>query len=195
MSDWLRECVATLDKEAAEAARGRQSRLTKPQGSLGRLEELAIRMASFQGRALPEVALPHILIFAGDHGIVEEGVSAFPAEVTTQMIHNFIAGGAAISVLAKELSATLSVIDVGSHARDLPNSIITDKIAYGSANMRYASALRMDELEHALGAGRRAVERACGAGADILIFGEMGIGNTSAAAAVAAALSGIDVSV
>lgn len=194
MTGWLQDDIALPDAVAADAARAHQSRLTKPPGSLGRMEEVAVFMAACQGCATPDVSMPHILVFAADHGIVEEGVSAFPAEVTTQMILNFVAGGAAISVLARETGAALAVVDVGSHARELPDGVTVDKIAHGSANMRHAAALTEQELEHALGAGRRAVLRAVDAGADFLIFGEMGIGNTSAASAVAAALSGRDVS-
>jgi len=187
---WLSSAVSSRDMMAGDAAKARQAVLTKPAGSLGRLEEMAVFLASCQGRECPEISNPHILIFAADHGIVEEGVSAFPAEVTTQMMLNFLNGGAAISVLAHELGAKLSVIDVGSLADDMPDGIVTDRVAKGSKNFRHAQALTREELLHAFSAGQRAVMRSLDAQADILIPGEMGIGNTSAAAAVAAGVTG-----
>lgn len=191
-SAWINEPAARLDDEAAAAARVRQQRLTKPPGSLGRLEDFAIQLAACQGTALPDIKAPHITVFAGDHGIVAEGVSAYPPEVTEQMLLNFVAGGAAISVLARETGAQLSVVDVGSLARAVPEGVIADKIAHGSDNFASRPALSEAELAHALGAGQRAVSRAVAAGADFLLFGEMGIGNTSAAAALTAALTGRD---
>lgn len=193
MDEWIKDRVAEPDEGAAEMARARQAQLTKPAGSLGRLEEFAVRLAACQGRGMPSISAPHIVVFAGDHGIVAEGVSAYPPEVTEQMLLNFVAGGAAISVLAKEIGANLSVVDAGTLARTVPDGVVADKIAHGSANFAEAAALTEEELSHALGAGRRAVSRAVAAGADILLFGEMGIGNTSAAAALTAALTGGDI--
>ncbi|NIJ41944.1 nicotinate-nucleotide--dimethylbenzimidazole phosphoribosyltransferase [Parvibaculum indicum] len=189
-NNWLSAPVRSLDPEARRAASARQLQLTKPPGSLGRLEEAAISLAAMQGRECPAIDAPHVIVFAGDHGIVEEGVSAFPAEVTGQMILNFLAGGAAISVLAREQGAVLSVIDAGSRADDLPGDVVLDKKASGTANFRKGPAMSDAELAHDLAAGRRAVRRAVDAGADLLVFGEMGIGNTSSAAAVASALTG-----
>ena len=191
--DWLTAPAASLNADARRAAEARQCQLTKPPGSLGRLEEAAISLAAMQGHECPAIGAPHFIVFAGDHGIVEEGVSAFPAEVTGQMILNFLVGGAAISVLAKEQGATLSVVDAGSLADGLPEGIVVDKIASGTANFRKGPAMNDEELAHDLAAGRRAVRRAADDGADLLLFGEMGIGNTSSAAAIASALTGRDV--
>ena len=177
---------------AAEAARARQAILTKPLGALGQLEDIAIRLASLQGRPCPRLDAPHIVLFAGDHGIVEEGVSAYPADVTGQMLANFVDGGAAISVLARSLAAPLEVIDVGTLVDRLPSGVREDKIAKSTRNFRHQPAMNAGELAHALEAGQRAAKRAISGeqakAADFLILGEMGIGNTSSASAVSAAL-------
>ncbi|MGX1197385.1 nicotinate-nucleotide--dimethylbenzimidazole phosphoribosyltransferase [Parvibaculum sp. MBR-TMA-1.3b-4.2] len=193
-NDWLSAPTRSPDLKARQAAASRQLQLTKPPGSLGRLEEAAISLAAMQGRECPAICAPHVVVFAGDHGIVEEGVSAFPAEVTGQMILNFVSGGAAISVLAREQGAVLSVVDAGSRADELPEAVVIDKKARGTANFRNQPAMSDEELAHDLAAGQRAVRRAAEEGADLLIFGEMGIGNTSSAAAVASVLTGRSVS-
>ncbi len=187
--NWVTSAPPQPDLAVEERARLRQSRLTKPAGSLGQLEELAIRLASLTNSDRPCVTSPHILIFAGDHGITAEGVSAYPSDVTAQMLANFVSGGAAISVLAREQGAGLQVVDVGTLAEGVPNGVHTDKIAQGTNNFRRGESMSEEELFHALGAGRNAAARSIGEGADLLILGEMGIGNTSAASAVAAALT------
>ena len=188
---WIRRPSAPLDPEAEAQALARQSRLTKPPGSLGRLEELAVWLAARQGRALPRVETPWITIFAADHGVARHGVSAFPVEVTGQMVANFAGGGAAICVLARELGAALEVVDVGTLLEEHPPGVVVDRVARASSDMLAGPALDAAHLDHALEAGRRAVERARDAGADLLVFGEMGIANTTAATAVGAALTGI----
>eukprot|EP00913_Durusdinium_trenchii_P005075 g4721.t1 len=189
-SDWAQKVLADGNNEyPAARAQARQARLTKPAGSLGQLEDIAIQLASLSNRERPSVSTPHILIFAGDHGITAEGVSAYPSEVTAQMLANFVTGGAAISVLAREQGAALQVVDVGTLAHNVPHGVHADKIAHGTENFRRGDAMSEDELFHALGAGRNAGARAIGEGADLLLLGEMGIGNTSAASAVAAALT------
>lgn len=189
MADWFKMAAPLPDQLAAQSARDRQASLTKPAGSLGQLEEVAIQLAACQKAQAPQINNPHILIFAADHGIVAEGVSLFPQEVTGQMMANFVAGGAAISVLARENNAQLSIIDVGSLMEEPLERVITDKVALGSGNFRRQEALSAAELAHALAAGKRAVERALTKKADLLILGEMGIGNTSAATAITAALT------
>lgn len=189
MADWFKLAAPLPDQGTAETARIRQAILTKPTGSLGQLEEVAIQLAACQKAELPQINNPHILIFAADHGIVAEGVSLFPQEVTGQMMANFVAGGAAISVLAREGGAHLSIIDVGSILDEPLDRVVTDKVARGSANFRRQDALSASDLSHALAAGQRAVERALTDKVDLLILGEMGIGNTSAATAIAAALT------
>lgn len=189
MAEWFRRAAPLPDQLSAQTARARQASLTKPAGSLGQLEEVAIQLAACQKAKAPEIKNPHILIFAADHGIVAEGVSLFPQEVTGQMMANFVAGGAAISVLARENGAELSIIDVGSMMEEPLDRVITDKVALGSGNFRRQDALSVSDLTHALAAGKRAVARALTTKADLLILGEMGIGNTSAATAIAAALT------
>jgi nicotinate-nucleotide--dimethylbenzimidazole phosphoribosyltransferase len=162
--------------------------LTKPAGALGRLETLAIELAGLQHTDQPRAARVPILIFAGDHGIAAKGVSAYPQEVTIAMMANFANGGAAISVLAQELGASLEVVDAGTLAEAPMPGIITDKPRRGSRDFSTEAALEPAELAFAFEAGRRAVARAAASDPNLLILGEMGIGNTTAAAAIAAAL-------
>lgn len=172
-----------------QRALARQSRLTKPPGSLGRLESLACSLCAQQHRDQPAVNRVHIAVFAGDHGIAADGVSAFPQEVTAQMVANFASGGAAISVLAKQLGATLEVINMGV-AHSLPDSRgVTDEcIAPGTANIANEPAMTAEQLEQALHAGDRSAARAAEADAELFIGGDMGIGNTTSAAALATLL-------
>ncbi|MEL6298712.1 MAG: nicotinate-nucleotide--dimethylbenzimidazole phosphoribosyltransferase [Pseudomonadota bacterium] len=184
--------------QAADAARARQAVLTKPPGSLGALEEIAIRLAGLQGVEKPSADDAAILIFAGDHGVTARGVSPFPRDVTLQMLANFAAGGAAISVLARETGTALHVIDVGTDGdTSAISGIHIDKVRRGTADFSRGPAMSADDLTAALNAGARAVDKAVaanaatgGAGLRLLVLGEMGIGNTSAAAAIIAALTG-----
>src|SRR4051812_39423555 len=159
------------DKDAATAL-ARQDTLTKPQGSLGRLEELAVWLARWQGRAMPRLDKVEIIVFAGSHGVTARGVSAFPAEVTAQMVGNFAAGGAAINQLAGVAQASLRVIALDI---DKPTADFTEK-----------AAMTEQELLDAVTTGYGAVRE----DADLICLGEMGIGNTTCAAAIAAALFG-----
>lgn len=187
--DWLETPAKALDVAMLEAARARQGQLTKPPGSLGYLEEIAVRLAAMQGTQQPALDRVRIAVFAADHGVAEEGVSAFPQAVTGQMIGNFARGGAAISVLARNLGASLEVVDVGSIADSaaMPG-VIVQKAGNGSANFRRGPAMTGAQLAAAFQAGRDAVGRALDAGAQLFIGGEMGIANTTAATAVACAL-------
>ncbi|GHC66936.1 nicotinate-nucleotide--dimethylbenzimidazole phosphoribosyltransferase [Neogemmobacter tilapiae] len=160
------------DQAAVEGARARNGQLTKPPGALGRLEELAIWYAGWQGKARPEWKAPQVIIFAGNHGVAARGVSAFPAEVTVQMVANFRHGGAAINQLSRCFGAEMQV-----HALELDRP---------TADFTQAAAMSEDEVVAALGAGWQAVNPAAG----VLVLGEMGIGNTTAAAAMAQALVG-----
>lgn len=180
-----------LDRAARKAAIRRQERLTKPAGALARLEDIAIRLAAMQGRACPSIERPWISVFAADHGVAAEGVSAYPREVTGQMIVNFARGGAAISVLARELGASLEVVDVGSllPPSELPG-VLWRKIGPGTANLMQGPAMNEAQLAQAMAEGRAAVERALAAGSDLFIAGEMGIGNTTSASALACMLLG-----
>ena len=172
-------------------AEHRQTQLTKPAGSLGRLEQLAIDLAALQHTERPRADRAPIIVFAGDHGVTAQGVSAFPSEVTVQMLANFASGGAAIAVLARELGQTLTVIDAGTLAAEPMAGVLTDKPCRGTRDFSQEAALEPAELEHALGCGQRAVQRIGGA-ADLLLLGEMGIGNTTSAAAIVCALTGDD---
>ena len=185
---WLDPCKP-LDTQALEQAAARQQQLTKPAGSLGRLESVAVQLAGLQGQVKPSLDHVWIAIFAGDHGVVAEGVSAFPQEVTGQMLLNFVSGGAAISVLARQLGASLEVVDLGTvtPALDLPG-VRHLRVGPGTANFVHGPAMTVAQGEQALQAGRESMLRAVAAGTHLFIGGEMGIGNTTAASALACAL-------
>lgn len=192
------EPLALTDKEKrpspnfCEIARRRQANLTKPAGSLGRLEQLAIDLCGMQGTERPHADTPAIIIFAGDHGITAQGVSAFPSAVTVEMLRNFASGGAAICVLARAIGAHLLVVDVGTLAKTAVPGVRSDKTQFGTRDFSAEPAMSSADLNFALAAGRRAVTTVHEGGADILILGEMGIGNTTSAAAVAGALLGLN---
>ena len=171
----------------AAQAQQRQNQLTKPLGSLGELESIAVQMAGCQGVLKPKVQAPWISVFAADHGVTEEGVSAFPAVVTQEMVKNFSAGGAAITVIAHQESASFEVVDVGvlNDVSPLPN-LISHRVAEGSFNFVKTTAMTPEMLEASMAAGEAAVNRALASGADLFIGGEMGIGNTSSATAIIA---------
>lgn len=173
--DHLRAACAELgtpDESAAGAASARQATLTKPQGSLGRLEELAIFLAGWQGRAVPALDRVTVIVFAGSHGVTAQGVSAYPAEVTVQMVANFAAGGAAINQLARTAGAELTVVPL--------------EVERPTGDFTQGPAMSDKEFLQAVSTGYEAVSP----DADLLCLGEMGIGNTTTAAAVAAALFG-----
>ncbi|MDH6245987.1 nicotinate-nucleotide--dimethylbenzimidazole phosphoribosyltransferase [Mycobacterium sp. OTB74] len=178
------------DREAAEAARARQNMLTKPPGSLGRLEELSIWVASCQDSCPPkDFRRARIVVFAGDHGVTQSGVSAFPAEVTGQMVANFEAGGAAINVLAEVAGATVRVADIAVDADPHSAAVGAHKIRRGSGNIAVEDALSAEETVAAIAAGRAIADEEVDAGADLLIAGDMGIGNTTPATTLIAALT------
>jgi len=185
---WLNPCQS-VNTEIVEHAAARQQQLTKPAGSLGRLESVAVQLAGLQGQIKPTLKQVWIAIFAGDHGVVAEGVSAFPQEVTGQMLLNFVSGGAAISVLARQLDAQLEVVDLGTVTPTLNLPGVRHlNIGPGTANFAKGAAMTRAQGELALQAGRDSVLRAKAAGAQLFIGGEMGIGNTTAASALACAL-------
>src|SRR5258706_4323377 len=138
--------IQPLNEAAMQAARERQNMLTKPAGSLGRLEELSIQLAGITGKNIPTLKDKVIITMAGDHGVVAEGVSAYPQEVTPQMVLNFLAGGAAINVLARHIGARVVVVDMGV-ANDIPanNGLIVKKVAYGTANMAKGPAMTREQ--------------------------------------------------
>jgi nicotinate-nucleotide--dimethylbenzimidazole phosphoribosyltransferase len=185
---WLNPCKP-VDTQVVEQAQARQQQLTKPAGSLGQLEALAVQLAGLQGRVKPSLEQVWIAIFAGDHGVVAEGVSAFPQEVTGQMLLNFVSGGAAISVLARQLGASLEVVDLGTVTPSLNLPGVRHlNVGPGTANFVQGSAMTQAQGQLALQAGRDSVQRAIATGAQLFIGGEMGIGNTTAASALACAL-------
>ena len=186
-SPWLDDDCRPIDPRAADAARARQETLTKPPGSLGDLEMLAIRLAGWQRRERPSVERVHITVFAGDHGVTAEGVSAFPQAVTVEMLRNFARGGAAISVLARTLGATFEVVNLGTAMR-VAGGAHDVWLGPGTVSFAREAAMSETQLAAALEAGRKSVERAVAADAQLYIGGEIGIGNTTAAAALACAL-------
>lgn len=186
---WLQTPIAPLSEDMRGAALARQNVLTKPAGALGRLEDIAVRLAAMQASATPKVERVHIVVFAGDHGVAQEGVSAFPQAVTGEMVKNFARGGAAISVVAKQLGASLDVVNLGTvNVLDAMPGVIDGRLGAGTANFTQTAAMTEHQVASAFHAGRHAVERARLAGAHLFIGGEMGIGNTTAAAAIACAL-------
>ncbi|WP_313302988.1 nicotinate-nucleotide--dimethylbenzimidazole phosphoribosyltransferase [Pseudomonas sp.] len=186
---WWRDACQPIDHAAMDQARARQQQLTKPAGSLGQLEGVAVQLAGLQGRERPTLEQVAITLFAGDHGVVEEGVSAYPQAVTGQMLRNFVNGGAAISVLARQLQARLEVLDLGTVDPTLALAGVRHlHLGAGTANFARQPAMTDAQLQGALQAGRDSVTRAAATGAQLFIGGEMGIGNTTAAAAVACVL-------
>jgi nicotinate-nucleotide--dimethylbenzimidazole phosphoribosyltransferase len=188
--NWIAGACPAPSERHRLAAEARQGALTKPPGSLGVLETLAVRLAALQGRERPRADKVPIVLFAGDHGVTAQGVSAYPSDVTVQMLHNFAAGGAAIAVLGRELRVPLTVVDAGTLAPADIAGVVTDKPRRGTRDFFLEPAMTEAETGFALAAGRRAVLGSIGDGADLVILGEMGIGNTTAAAAMAAALLG-----
>lgn len=187
--DWLNIPAATPDAGARDAAIARQAVLTKPPGALGRLEEMAISLAALQGTARPNIEYVHITVFAGDHGVAAEGVSAFPQAVTAEMVKNFARGGAAICVVARTVGASLEVINLGTVVDTGPvEGVKHYALGPCTSNFTREPAMNEHQLACALAAGRHAAERARLKGAQLFIGGEMGIGNTTAASALACAL-------
>jgi nicotinate-nucleotide--dimethylbenzimidazole phosphoribosyltransferase len=184
--------IAAVNPNRLIEARSHLDGLTKPPGSLGRLEEIAARIFAMQDAA-PRVALKKaVYVFAADHGIVAEGVSAYPSEVTRQMVKNFLTGGAAINVLARLHGATVHVVDVGVDA-DLSShaNLLHHKVRRGSRNMLHEAAMSQTEMTAALAAGAALGHAASAEGVELLAIGEMGIGNTTAASAITAGLTGL----
>jgi nicotinate-nucleotide--dimethylbenzimidazole phosphoribosyltransferase len=179
------------DESARAEALARQGTLTKPPGSLGRLEELSVWVAACQGVCPPQqFERARVVVFAGDHGVTASGVSAFPAEVTGQMVANFAAGGAAINALAEVAGAGVRVVDIAVDGEPPTPAIGAHKVRRGSGNIAVEDALTRDEALAAIAAGRAIADEEVDSGADLLIAGEMGIGNTTVATTLLAALTG-----
>jgi nicotinate-nucleotide--dimethylbenzimidazole phosphoribosyltransferase len=188
--------IQAVDNKAAEAARARQKQLTKPSGSLGQLEELSVQLAAITGSLNPALARKGVIVMAGDHGVTREGVSAYPAEVTQQMVLNFLHGGAAINVLARQAGGRVVVVDIGVAGEidpaggDLPG-LVRRKVAYGTANMAAGPAMTRAQAEKAIQVGIEVVEAEIAAGLDLVATGDMGIGNTTPSSAIVAAITGL----
>lgn len=189
MNDWLTNPAPQIRDDYLNQAREHQAKLTKPAGSLGQLEQLAISLSAMQQTLQPSLEKAAIRVFAADHGVVEEGVSAFPQAVTAEMIRNFANGGAAVTVLADELEADFAVINMGT-AVPAPehDNVVQKAIAPGTANFCNEPAMSASQLTQALNTGRAIADDAILQGTRIFIGGEMGIGNTTTAAALAAAI-------
>lgn len=186
--------VPPIDGRAAAAARRRQDLLTKPGGALGRLEDLSVWVAGCQGCCPPkQFERVRIVVFAGDHGVAQAGVSAYPSEVTAQMVANIGSGGAAINVLADAAGATVRVVDLAVDCDGEDSAgIAAHKVRRSSGNIAVEDALSLEEAAAAIEAGRRIADEEIDAGADLLIAGDMGIGNTTAATTLIAALTGLE---
>ena len=186
--------IKPLDEKAMAEARARQDSLTKPQGSLGDLESLSIQVAGIKRDSRPRITHKVIFTLAGDHGVVQEGVSAFPSEVTPQMVYNFLMGGAGINVLARHVGARVVVADLGvATVLEQHPELKNKKVALGTKNMAKGPAMTREEAIRSIEAGIEIVEEERARGIDILGTGDMGIGNTTPSSAITAAMAGVDV--
>lgn len=184
--------ITPLDAELLQQTQTRLDNKTKPPGSLGRLEEFARRLVAISGQHLPDLSKKVIFTFAGDHGVVEEGVSAFPKEVTPQMVFNFLLGGAGVNVLARHAGAEVRVVDVGVDF-DFANcpGLIHRKVSHGTANLAKESAMTREQCLAAIAVGLDLADQCVTEGVGLVGTGEMGIGNTTPSSALIAAISGL----
>jgi nicotinate-nucleotide--dimethylbenzimidazole phosphoribosyltransferase len=191
--NWLTTNITPPDALYYKKALARQGQLTKPAGSLGLLEEVAVRLAAMQQTEQPCIDRVWVSIFAADHGVAEESVSAFPQVVTTEMVKNFANSGAAVNVLSRFIDAHFEVVDVGLVSAIALSGVISDRAGNGTANFTQHPAMSKTQMLSALTAGKSAVERALTKQSQLFIGGEMGIGNTSSASAIAVMLTGLSV--
>jgi nicotinate-nucleotide--dimethylbenzimidazole phosphoribosyltransferase len=183
--------ITALDPAAMAAARARQAQLTKPAGSLGRLEDLAVQIAGITGQARPSIERPVVIVMAADHGVARQGVSAYPAEVTPQMVANFLHGGAAINVLARHVGAQVVIVDMGVGSTiALHPDLLDRKIALGTRDFSIEPAMTHAQAQQALEIGIALATDTIANGADLLATGDMGIGNSTASSAIIAAITG-----
>lgn len=185
--------VESPDEKYFDLAQQKLDNLTKPVGSLGRLEELARQIAGITGNICPVLDKKCIFTMAADHGVVAEGISAYPSEVTPQMVYNFLSGGAAINVLSKHVGAEVIVVDMGV-ACDLKknDALIVKKIGYGTRNMAKGPAMTLEEAAASVMAGIEIVQEYAGKGVKIIGTGDMGIGNTTSSSAIVSVIAGVD---
>jgi len=187
------EKISGLKEEQMLAAQQRLDSLTKPPGSLGKLEELAVKLAGIQGAILPKVDNKHHVIMAGDHGVVAEGVSAFPQQVTAQMVDNFLNGGAAINVLAQQVGAEMTIVDIGvAEELEGPN-LVVNKVKAGTDNLAEGPAMSRREAVESIEVGIEVSQKLIDQGANLIGTGEMGIGNTTASSAILAAVTDLSI--
>ena len=186
--------IKPLDEAAMRSARARQDTLTKPPGSLGRLEELSIQLAAMKADPFPSLERKAVIVMAADHGVAREGVSAYPSDVTAQMVLNFLRGGAAINVLARQAGARVTIVDIGVAAEieSLPG-LVRRKVMCGTRNLAQGPAMSREEAEHAIQVGVDVLNEEAARGLDIVATGDMGIGNTTPSSAIAAAMTGLPV--
>jgi nicotinate-nucleotide--dimethylbenzimidazole phosphoribosyltransferase len=183
--------IKPLDPEWTARAQERLDSLTKPPGSLGKLEELAAQYVAIREELFPRLEMKRVVVFAGDHGVVAEKVSAYPQEVTYQMVLNFLRGGAGINVLARHAGARVEVVDIGvNHDFEPDPQLISRKVAYGTRNMAQEPAMTREEVLRAVWVGVERAQEAVEDGVDVLAGGDMGIGNTTPAAALATVFTG-----
>ncbi|PWW06500.1 nicotinate-nucleotide-dimethylbenzimidazole phosphoribosyltransferase [Paenibacillus cellulosilyticus] len=182
--------VEPLNEEAMKRADQHLLNLTKPPGSLGKLEDIATQLAGITGELHPDLSRKAIVVMAADHGVCEEGVSAFPAEVTPQMVLNFLAGGAAVNVLARQAGADVRCVDIGVNAELSHPQLISRKLMNGTCNIAKGPAMSRETAIEAVLVGIKVVEQLWQDGYRMFATGDMGIGNTTASSAVLAVLSG-----
>ena len=188
------KAIKPLDETAMRAAGARQDRLTKPRGSLGRLEELSILLAGMKADPFPSVERKAVIVMAADHGVAQEGVSAYPSDVTAQMVLNFVRGGAAINVLAHQARARVTVVDIGVNAdfEQMPG-LVRRKVRCGTRNMAQGPAMTREEAGQALQVGVDVLNEEAANGLDLVATGDMGIGNTTPSSAITAVMTGLPV--
>jgi nicotinate-nucleotide--dimethylbenzimidazole phosphoribosyltransferase len=188
--DKVLRAIKPLDESAMDSARARQDTLTKPPGSLGRLEELSIQLAGIQGKPNPQIEHKAIITMAGDHGVVAEKIGNWPQEVTAQMVHNFLGGGAGINVLARQVGARVVVVDMGV-ATELESHpwLLSRRIAPGTKNIALGPAMTREQAIKSIETGIEIVVSEVGKGLDIVGTGDMGIGNTTASSAICAVMT------
>ncbi|KQO04328.1 nicotinate-nucleotide--dimethylbenzimidazole phosphoribosyltransferase [Paenibacillus sp. Leaf72] len=183
--------IPAFNEQEAEAARRHSDQLTKPPGSLGKLEDVACQIAGISGERWPDMERKAVIIMAGDHGVCEEGVSAFPQAVTPQMVLNFLNGGAAVNVLARQAGADVFCVDIGVNAELAHPKLLSRKIMYGTANMAKGAAMTKEQSIRAILTGVEVVDELYEKGYRAFAIGEMGIGNTTASAAITTVLTGL----
>jgi len=185
------EMIKPLDEGAMAEAQVRQNLLTKPQGSLGKLEELSIQLAGIQGRSIPQIRHKAIITMAGDHGVAVEGMGNWPQEVTAQMVCNFLSGGAGINAIARQVGARIMVVDMGVATELKPSPrLLSRKIALGTQNIARGQAMTREQAVTAVEMGMEIVAAEVARGLDIVGTGDMGIGNTTASSAICAVMMG-----